>query len=237
MEFSPRGLQKNVLVEKRTRPWRNAQHPHVQHSEPREGLGPETEPEPAPQAQKGHSLGGIEIGLELGRLAPPRGLDAQCLMARQARRQILALRLEPRPALNLGPPPRYRVPRKLLAHRNPVSLGDGPSLAVQAQALPAAGLRAALEDRALAAHGDSVQNLKMAAVPKARRPQQTRPAVDAEVGPHLLAVQDAAVCHPLKSGIAIEQVLQHLPGIVVVLLPQVDAQPGHAGKNHLARHA
>lgn len=47
-------------------------------------------------------------------------------------------------------------------------------------------------------------------------------------------MQNAAVTHPLKSGIAEEEILHHLPGVVVVLLAQIDAEPCHSGKNDLA---
>ena len=45
------------------------------------------------------------------------------------------------------------------------------------------------------------------------------------------AMQNAAIRHPRKFGIARKQVLQHLSGVVKVLLAQVHAQPCHLSEN------
>jgi hypothetical protein len=50
-------------------------------------------------------------------------------------------------------------------------------------------------------------------------------------------VEDRPVCHWREVGIPRQQILEHLAGVVEILLSQIDAQPRHSAQNHLAGNA
>jgi hypothetical protein len=49
-------------------------------------------------------------------------------------------------------------------------------------------------------------------------------------------MKDGAIAHSLESGIAEEQVLHHLPGVIVALISQIDAQPLDPGEDNPVSH-
>ncbi len=150
------------------------------------------------------------------------------------RRKIHALRLQPRAALQRRPPPRRRISRKLLFHRQPIPAPNHS--AVQRQPIPSA-VSPTRPHAALAPGRHSIQHLKLCPIPKPRRPLKSLPRIHAPRRPAHRAMQNTAVLHPLESRIAIEQIPHHLPRVVKILLAQIDPQPSHSRQNHLPRHS
>ncbi len=197
----------------------------MHHPIPSQPLGPEAQPIPPPQPHKRKPLRRIEVRPQLRRLSRIRRLNPQRLPPLRLRRQD-PLALPPaarRPSAQATTPPPDLPETPFPPPANPRSQSLAPS-SVSPYPPPLAPLALTLP---VLPSRHSIQHFKLCPIPESRRPLKTLPRIHALPCPAHRAMQNTAVLHPLKSRIAIEQVLHHLPRIIKILLAQIDPQPSN----------